>query len=378
MHSFVETPSRPERPNRVFVVGPRGIPNVEGGVEKNTERLFPLLVQQGYSVTLVALEKFTETDGYRGVKLIAAPSSRLMRTDKLALYLAALRHAWRERPHVVHMQGLGSAILLWAYRLMGAKTVVRYGAADYLVPKWGMIGKAGFLAAEFQLRFADAVIAVTPALADRLAGRGIKDNVIVIPNAIDDKGEFDTAELPEGVRPPYLLAVGRVTEQKNIHRLAEGFNRFAKAHPEYTLVVAGGIDDEAYLEQLRPHLNERIVLLGRLPRAALGTLYSQTHLYVNSSMHEGNSNAVLEAISWDCPILLSGIVENRDFGLAEHHHFDQEDPAAIAAALAEACADPARFKVDKALFPTWRDVADRTAAIYERLGMRPALPATAS
>jgi hypothetical protein len=30
--------------NRIFVVGARGIPDVEGGAEKNAERLFPLMV----------------------------------------------------------------------------------------------------------------------------------------------------------------------------------------------------------------------------------------------------------------------------------------------------------------------------------------------
>jgi len=358
-----------QRTSRVLVVGPRGIPDVEGGVEKNTERLFPLLADMGFAVTLVALRQHCRGESYRGVRLVGAPASRILRTDKLALYVAALRQAWRERPHLVHMQGLGSAILLWAYRLMGMKTVVRYGAADYLVPKWGLIGRFGFLAAEFQLRFADAVIAVTPALAERLASRGIRDNVVVIRNALDEPEQYDGGEVPPQVRSPYILAVGRVTEQKNIHRLIEGFNAFAAANPQYTLVLAGGIDDASYLEQLKPHLSERVVMLGRLPRSALGPLYRNAHLYVNSSMHEGNSNAVLEAISWGSPILLSHIPENRDFGLPEHHFFDHEDVGAIAQALSSACNEPDRFRVAKDQFPSWSDIAEQTAAIYRRLGL---------
>jgi glycosyltransferase involved in cell wall biosynthesis len=357
--------------NRIFVVGARGIPDVEGGAEKNAERLFPLLVRHGWDVTLAGLAGNVRGDSYRGVKLLAAPESRLLRTDKLAYYAAAIRMVRRLKPDLVHMQGLGSAILLWAYRLMGAKTVVRYGSADYLLPKWGLLGRTGFLAAEYQLRWADAVIAVTPALADRLAARGIKGNVHVIANATDTGADFDAGAAVELPPSPYLLAVGRVTEQKNVHRLAEAFNRFAEERPDMILAIAGGVDDPSYLEQVKPHLNDRIKLLGRLPRSTLGALYANAFAYVNSSIHEGSSNAVLEAISWGAPILLSGIPENRDFGIDSKHYFDPEDPQSMVAAFRRLAADREGFIADRAQFLTWDDVADRTSAIYRRLGLVP-------
>ena len=353
-----------------MVVGARGIPDVEGGAEKNAERLFPLLAARGWDVTLCGLAENIRGPEYRGVKLLPAPMMRVLRTDKIAYYAAAVRIARRRKPALVHMQGLGSAIVLWAYKAMGAKTVVRYGSADYLLPKWGVIGRTGFLAAEYQLRFADAVIAVTPALAERLARRGIRDNVHVIPNATDTGADFadDAAPLPEG---PYLLAVGRVTVQKNVHRLIEAFNLYAAEMPGLTLVIAGGVDDPDYMKEVEPHLNDRVKLLGRLPRSTLGALYANAHAYVNSSIHEGSSNAVLEAISWGAPILLAGIPENRDFGLDEKHYFDPEDVRSIAAAFRRIAADRASYIADRSRFLTWDDVADRTAAIYRQLGLEP-------
>lgn len=353
----------------IFVVGARGIPDVEGGAEKNAERLFPLLVARGWDVTLAGIRANLSGDEYRGVKLLGVPHSRMLRTDKIVYYLAAPFLAFKRRPALVHMQGLGSAIMLWAYKLMGAKTVVRYGSADYLLPKWGFLGRSGFLLSEYQLRYADAVIAVTPALADRLAKRGIKANVHVIANATDDAADFAAdAKLP--VAPgTYFLAVGRVTEQKNVHRLIEGFNLIKDAHPEISLVVAGGVDDPSYMEQVAPHLSDRVRLLGRLPRSTLGPLYANAVCYVNSSIHEGSSNAVLEAVSWRAPIILSDIPENRDFGIDAKHYFDPESPAAIAAALKRVMADRSDYIADPELFLTWDQVADRTSAIYEGLGL---------
>src|SRR5262245_38898110 len=198
---------------RVFVVGARGIPDVEGGAEKNAEKLFPLVAAAGYQVTLVGLKGCVVEGEYRGVQLRQAPSVRVLKTDKLLAYLSAIFMAARLRPDIVHFQGLGSALFLWVYKLMGMKTVVRYGSADYLVSKWGVIGKLGFLLSEYQLRFADAVIAVTPALADRLAKRNVTKNVFVVANAVDiEEASHQSAGALSGA---YVLTVGRVTAQKN-------------------------------------------------------------------------------------------------------------------------------------------------------------------
>ena len=287
--------------------------------------------------------------------------------------------ALRLKPDVVHMQGLGSAIMLWAYKLMGAKTVVRYGSADYLLDKWGLIGRWGFLISEYQLRFADAVIAVTPALAERLNARGIRGNVHVIRNATDTAEAFAEATPVALPDTPYVLAVGRVTGQKNLHRLIEGFNSFAADRPDLSLLIAGGLDDETYVRGLQPLLGPRVRLLGRLERSNMGPLYANACVYVNASIHEGMSNAVLEAISWGAPVLLSAIPENLDFELDEKNYFDPEDVAAIAAALERAHANPRSFIADRSAFLTWEMVAERTTAIYESFGLSASsVPAAAS
>lgn len=355
---------------RIFVVGARGIPDVEGGAEKNAERLFPRIAAKGWDVTVAGLRQYLKGTDYRGVHLWGAPASRLLKTDKLAYYVAALRKARRLRPDIVHMQGLGAALFLWAYRLMGCRTVVRYGSADYILGKWGVLGQAGFRLAEYQLRYADAVIAVAPALVERLRQVGVTDNVHLIPNATDDPSDFGSEDV-DRIEEPYVLTVGRVTMQKNVHRLIEGFKLFADAHPGIRLAVAGGIDDPAYMEQIEPLLDDRIVMLGRLPRSAMGGLYRKAQIYVNASIHEGNSNAVLEAISWRCPLLLSDIPENRDFGVGDKHYFPPDDPAAIAAALERAYRDTEAYRASPSDFPSWADVADRTEAVYQAILTNP-------
>lgn len=357
----------------IFVVGARGVPDVEGGAEKNAEMLFPRVAAAGYRVTLVGLKDNIKADEFKGVRLLKAPRSRILKTDKLLYYVAAIFMALGRRPRIVHFQGLGSALFLWAYKLMGAKTVVRYGSADYLVGKWGLLGKLGFLISEFQLKFADAVIAVTPALAQRLQRRGIVGNVHVIANAVDDPPEGGASpNLPEG---EYVLTVGRVTAQKNIANLIRGYEAFARAEENPPrLVVAGGLDETEYVSELKPLLTDRVLLAGRFARSAMTPLYRAAKLYINASLHEGNSNAVLEAISAGCSILLSDIPENRDFGLPAESYFDPNSPDSIADALKRATRDPKAFTVDARNYLTWDAVAARTLDIYRRLAPIESLP----
>ena len=351
----------------IFVVGARGVPDVEGGCEKNAEMLFPLVVAAGYRVTLVGLEGNIKSDEYKGVRLLKAPHSRLLKTDKLLCYVAAIFMAARLRPRIVHFQGLGSALFLWAYKLMGAKAVVRYGSADYIVAKWGLLGRLGFLLGELQLRFADAIIAVTPALAQRLADRGIRDNVHVIANAVDAVGETALAPSPFAGED-YVLSVGRVTAQKNVANLIRGHALFAERTPGAPkLVIAGGLEETSYVSDLQPLITKRVSLAGRFARSAMAPIYRGAKVYVNASLHEGSSNAVLEAISAGTPILLSDIPENRDFGLPDQFYFDPNSPEAIADAIGRVMANSRAFVVDPNRYLTWDAVAARTLDIYRRI-----------
>ena len=363
----------PARPT-VLVVGARGIPDVEGGAEKNAERLFPLVAAAGYRVILLGLEGLVRVGEYRGVELRTAPNRRALNTDKLFYYLHAVRVARREKPDIVHLQGLGASLFLWAYKLAGAKVVVRYGSADYILGKWGVLGRLGFRAAEMQTRFADAVIAVGPALVRRLADHGISRNVHLVGNAIDGFAAPAAAgDAAPAADPPFMLLVGRVTMQKNVDNVVRGFRHFReRGGSRHRLLIAGGLDDEEYVASLRPLIGDDVELLGRCDRARLDELYRDCAVFINGSVHEGASNAVLEAIGRDCPVILSGIAENRDFGLAEHAYFDPLDPDAIAAALAAAVAEPDRFRVDQGRFMTWDQVGEKTLAIYRAILKRPA------
>ena len=214
--------------------------------------LFPLVAAAGYRVVLLGLEGVLKAKNYRGVELRSVPNRRILNTDKIFYYISAILIARKIRPDIVHLQGLGASLFLWAYKLLGAHVVVRYGSADYIVSKWGLIGRLGFQLAEFQSRYADAVIAVAPALAERLKGNGIVDNVHVIANALDEVPSGNTA--PPGKWKTDSLRPRRRagTAQENVHAIIDGFRNSQlteQAVHRYRLLIAGGLEDHSYVDR---------------------------------------------------------------------------------------------------------------------------------
>lgn len=349
----------------ILVVGVRGIPEVEGGVEKHAERLFPLIASHGWAICLAGMKPFLQTGEYRGVALWRAPSLGMLKVDRWLYAAATLFKAIRMRPDVVHFARLESAALLLAYKLIGCKTVVRYGA-DCDAHPWSGPRKWAMRCAQYQLRWADSIVALTPALARRLPPPRKGRANHVIGNALDHPENF-----PRGASAPvsgdYILFLGQISQKKNVHSLISAFRMFARRHPQVKLVIVGKWSRRAERKQITALNDDRIVMLGALPRAELGPLYRGARLFVNPSIREGHSNTLLEAISVGCPVLLSDLPENRDLRLDSKHYFNPCDIRSMVSALRRAHANPDMFRVAKDRFPHWETIADRTIQVYEQL-----------
>jgi glycosyltransferase involved in cell wall biosynthesis len=353
----------------IMVIGARGIPDVEGGAEKHAEALFPLLVEKGYSVELVAMRRFARAQSYRGVRLKLLPTLSVGNTDKLIYHFLAFAYAVVRRPKLVHLQGLNSALLLALYKLCGLKVVVRYGSADHEYAKWGLVGRIGFRLCELQIRFADYLIAVSQKYKSVLERRYGLERIQVVPNGIDPANVSEEANAywsTLGLRKGrYVLAVGRLTVDKDYETLIEAFGQLQD--PDLRLVIAGGASENGYADRLAAMQSDRVRLLGRVDRRLLASLYANCGVYVNCSLHEGLSNAVLEAISHACPIVVSDIPANVEMALSPASYFPAGDAGALAGRLEAALAEPAEFVSPAGQFLDWASVAIRTEAVYQRV-----------
>ncbi|MHA1179681.1 MAG: glycosyltransferase family 4 protein [Alphaproteobacteria bacterium] len=353
----------------ILVIGARGIPDAEGGAEKHAERLFPLFAKHGYRVTLLGISRFIRARSYRGVVLRRIPTVALAGTDKLVYHFFAFLYAAIVRPRIVHLQGLNSAFFLLLYKLCGLKVIMRYGSADHEYAKWGIIGRLGFRLCELQIRYADHVIAVSQKYKETLQHRYGLERISVIPNGLD-RNEVNAESLAywqglglEGVR--YVLAIGRVTVDKDYDTLVEAVTSLADK--KVVLVVAGGPDEKGYSDRFFDHSNKRIRFLGCVDRSLLPALYTNCAVYVNCSHYEGLSNAILEAISFNRPVIASDIPANMEMDLRECSYFCTGDAAALRERIEQALAEPEALMADKEHFYSWEEIYLKTENVYHEV-----------
>lgn len=353
----------------VIVIGARGIPDVEGGAEKHAESVFPILAEMGYRIEVVGMRRFLKYRSFRKVHLKPLPTLNFGNTDKLVYHFLAFLYAVAKRPRLVHLQGLNSGLFLALYKAFGLKVVLRYGSSDHEHAKWGLLGRTAFRLCERQLRFADRVIAVSQRYRNELTARYGLTCVQVVPNGIDTAATTEEADaywrtlgLDE---KGYVLAVGRLTIDKDYDTLIEAFYQLGR--PDLKLVIAGGQSESGYADRLLARQSDRVRFLGRVDRRLLPPLFSRCAAYVNSSHYEGLSNAILEAISHGCPVVVSDIPANAEMNLPGACYFRVGNAASLRERLDLALAEPDTCIPGRDRFPDWNAVAAQTAAIYEQI-----------
>jgi glycogen synthase len=202
--------------------------------------------------------------------------------------------------------------------------------------------------------------------------------VVVIHNGIDpdqfrrttDRDALDRL----GVRAPYVLFVGRITDQKGIFHLLEA----ARALPAGVQVVlcASAPDTPEIEERLRravagqPNvkwINEMV------PVGVVTQLYSHAAVFCCPSVYEPFGLINLEAMACETPVVASGVggilevVEDGRTGLL----VPPAQPAALAEALTRVLGNPdlardmgkaGRRRVEEKF--AWASVAERTEQVY--------------
>jgi glycosyltransferase involved in cell wall biosynthesis len=156
----------------------------------------------------------------------------------------------------------------------------------------------------------DVIYAPSQATRDELVAKGINPaKVRVYPRGIDIE-RFHPAKrngifkkqyrLPEGIR---LLYVGRVSKEKNLHLLAEAFERLAAEGQPVQLVVVG---DGPYLTEMKARLNgQPCCFTGYLSGDDLAEVYASADLFVFPSTTDTFGNVVLEAQAAGIPVIVS-------------------------------------------------------------------------
>jgi glycogen synthase len=273
---------------------------------------------------------------------------------------------------------------LWIRTLHRIPLVVTLHSMEPLRPwKADQLGSGYLLSSWIEktvVEAADRVIAVSGRMRDDILAHFGADpaRVVVIHNGIDPE-RFRRTERRDaldrlGVRPPYVLFVGRITDQKGIFHLLEA----ARTLPAGVQVVlcASAPDTPEIEERLRravpEHPNVRWIN-EMAPVDVVVQLYSHAAVFACPSVYEPFGLINLEAMACETPVVASAVggilevVEDGKTGLL----VPPGRPDELAAALRRVLENPAlgrslgqagRSRVEAQF--SWASVAERTERVY--------------
>jgi len=360
----------------VFVIGLRGFPNVQGGVETHAEKLYPIICAKGFRVICATRSRFHEKKirEWRGVEFrrIWSPASQYLEAivhSCIAVFWAAVT-----RPDIVHIHAIGPSLVVPLARLLGLRVVVTHHGPDYDREKWNSFARNVLRLGEWAgMRFANRRIVISDVIAGIVRERHGR-TAVVIPNGVSIPDlDAPSAIIREyGLEPgKYVLLVSRFVPEKRHLDLIEAFGKAGISG--WKLALVGGADHPtAYEKKLRARVatTDKVVLTGFIGGQRLQALYQYGGMYVLPSSHEGLPISLLEALSFGLPCLASAIPANLAVGLDRENYFPLGDVDSLSTRIRQTAAeqwsadDRDRVRAWVKERYDWNKIAEKTCDVY--------------
>jgi len=276
-----------------------------GGVERMAIAIMNEMVERGHEVSLLTWD-------YEGAKTFY-PLNNKVNWLKINLGDPHGKASWQARIKRAYkirkMMRIVSPDLILAFQ-HGIFFALRIYTAGMAIPfiaavrnatsmfEFVSVGKYKNLIFQ-SYRLADRVTVQLPGYVKDYP-RYLQNKIDVIPNRVEQV-RSDLLFMSSANPKKTLLAVGRLSFQKNFSLLIDCFSSLSKEFPEWNLVIAGNGEEVDLLKDLisNSELEDRVTLLGTV--VDMERLYLEADLFCMPSLWEGFPNALAEALSYGIP-----------------------------------------------------------------------------
>lgn len=362
---------------KISVLGVRGMPNVQGGIEAHAEQLYKRLVALGCDVEVIVRTPFVPRgqQSFESIRLRRIWSPRRAGLEALVHSVIGVFYAGLVRPDILHVHAIGPAIVTPIARLLGLRVVVTHHGPDYDREKWGHFARWTLRMGErVGMRYSHARIAISKVISDLVLSKYDRDADLIPNGVVAGNLRTDADHIPRyGLEPGrYFLQVSRMVPEK---RQLDLIRAYASAPPlGWKLALVGGLEADDYSRKVETAASEAgVVLTGYLNGVALEQLYANAGAFVLPSSHEGMPIAMLEALGHGLPVLASDIPANLEVGLDKSSYFPLGNIVALADGLArlarisqETHTRAARQKWAMQAY-NWDRIAEQTLRVYQRV-----------
>lgn len=372
---------------KIAFIGQKGIPSHSGGVEKHVERLAVSLVEMGHDVTVYARPHYTGSTecSFRGVSVVSLPSIHSKHLDAITHSFLATAHSLFQNYDVIHFHSIGPSIFSVLPRIFrpDIRVVATFHSRDYFHQKWNWIARGFLRAAEWITCVVPEMTIVISKTLEEYARKKYEKPFVMIPNGADvhisEKTEFiKKLGLKEG---KYILSTSRLVRHKGIHYLIKAFQMLKETSElpgnNWKLVIVGEhANTQEYVEYIRFLIgdDQDVLLIGERSGEPLAELYTHAGIFVQPSEDEGLSVALLEALGYGLPCVVSDIPANLEAIGECGVSFESKNIADLKQKLSSLINRPDTMKSFGNLAREraqseydWQAIARRTLAAYQEL-----------
>ena len=369
---------------KIAVLGTRGFPGVQGGVEVHCENLYRLLAKKGCRVTVFMRSSYktSQSGSIEGIETVLVPTPK---NKYLEAFVHTYQCVWLARklkPDVVHIHAIGPSVMAPLARVLGMRVVITNHGPDYKRQKWPFLAKLFLMFCEWTgMTFSSANIVIARNIHEDIKKRLHRESII-IPNGVNMPLLAESDEILKKLglkKDRYLLAVGRLVPEKGFDSLIEAFDKARllsekEGSWDWKLVIVGRADfEDRYSLSLKQKAEGKphVILAGFMTGEPLRELYSHAGLFVLPSFYEGLPIVLLEAMSYRLSCIASDIPANRNIEMDEERFFKPGDSEMLSKKIMRFITRPLseeeKAKQARMISETydWKKIADSTLAVYE-------------
>lgn len=225
------------------------------------------------------------------------------------------------------------------------------------------------------LRRTSHIIAVSQATKQEIIKTiGIKpEKISVIYEGVDANlinQKYATHSL---IDVPYILYIGNAYPHKNLETLLKAFETVAQNNKTIQLVLVG--PDDVFYQRLEQDMqdlpiNNRVQFLHAISDSQLVTLYQHAQALVSPSLMEGFGLPIIEALSFNIPVIASDIPVYRELFNDLVNFFNPNSVDDLVSKLLPATEKkltiPTKKEIDTLLHKfSWEKAARETLRVYE-------------
>ncbi|MDD5627281.1 MAG: glycosyltransferase family 4 protein [Patescibacteria group bacterium] len=305
---------------KIAIIGSKGIPCRDGGVERHTEELAVRLVKAGHEVLVYSRRHYTQSRvrRYKGVRIIYTPYIPTKNLAAITHTLTSLIHVLFQKVDIIHIHSVGPSLLAFLPRLLKRKTqiIATFHSRDRFNKKWGYIARLFLALGEWAtVKFPHATITVSKNLYSYCRRKYPTAHIFYIPNGAPLFPPQKAQRIKKWglTENSYILSVSRLIPLKGIHYLIRAFQNL-NLNKKLVIVGDNPKENQNYLDYLKElaQNNPNVVFLGHQQGKILNELLSNAYLYVLPSEVEGLSISLLEAMGSGRCVLVSDIPENQE------------------------------------------------------------------